>query len=239
MSKRAAAALLAVAALAALPAAAFAGDIRGDARTKATLPVSAEPTSGLFEFRLDSDWYKVPLEAGKDYAVSSDGSYGLDFNIRDATGKVLAAGRDGDYTDAGFEFRAPASGVFFVEYKELPNPASGDTGRYLARVMSDCRADRATTCTLRVGRMQRRATAWYTDVDWYRAELKGGRRYTVQVDHDNPCIRIANAQGRVVAGGTLCGAMLTFTPRTTGTYFVVVETLNDGGSAYGLTLTTS
>lgn len=140
----------------ALPEAAGAADIRGNANTRATLPISGTYTPGEFEFRGGSDWYKVTLAAGTDYAVSSNRSFGLDVKLRNAAGKILASARDGDNTDAGFEFRAPRSGTYFIEYKETPNPSSGDTGVYLARVMSDCWGDRTTQCVLRPGRPQTR-----------------------------------------------------------------------------------
>ena len=100
----------------ALPGVAQAADIRGDRSTRATLPVSSTHTPSRFEFRKDSDWCRVTLAAGTDYAVSSNGSYGLDIRLRDAAGRILASAHDGDYTDAGFERRAPSSGTYFVEY---------------------------------------------------------------------------------------------------------------------------
>lgn len=217
----------------ALPGAAGAADVRGDRSTRATLPVSSAYTPGTFEFRKDSDWYKVTLAAGTDYAVSSNGSYGLVVRLRDAAGRVLTSVHDGDYTDAGFEFRAPKSGTYFVEYQETPNPDSGNTGRYVARVMPDCRGDRTTTCTLRPGKPQTRQTAWFEDVDWFKVALTKGRTYTVTLDTADPSdVEIVRSDGTVLAGeGT------PFRPGATGAYFVRVRTGNDDGQEYRVGLT--
>lgn len=218
----------------ALPGAAGAADIRGNANTTATLPISGTYTPGEFEIPGDSDWYKVTLAAGTDYAVSSGGSFGLDIKLRDAAGRVLASAHDGYYEDGGLEFRAPRSGTYFVEYKDTPSPDSGAyPGSYRARVMSDCRGDRTTKCVLRPGRPQTRQTAWYADRDWFRVALTKGVTYTVTTDdpsYNN--VHIVDADNTELAA-----AGQAFRPGATGTYFVRVSTEDDYGRTYSVELT--
>src|SRR5919202_481914 len=70
----------------------------------------------------DSDWYKVSLEAGKDYAVSTYANCGLTFGVRDKAGKLLASTKSADEVDTGFEFRPSYTGLHFVEYRQVPSP---------------------------------------------------------------------------------------------------------------------
>ena len=141
------------------PAAALAADIPGNTSTKARLTVSSTYTPGVFESPTDSDWYRVTLQAGVDYAVSgeSTGGYGIRLHLHDANGKLLAPRIDGDgNTDAGFELRPTRTGVYFVEALYLQDQAFG----YNVRVAPDCRGDRTTKCRLKPGVTQQRITAW-------------------------------------------------------------------------------
>src|SRR5688572_5063604 len=83
--------------------AAAAADVPGNTTTRATLRVTTTYMPGEFESVTDSDWYRVQLAAGVDYAVSGEtrSGYGIRLNVRDAGGRVLRrVGGDG-YTDVG------------------------------------------------------------------------------------------------------------------------------------------
>jgi hypothetical protein len=225
--------MLLAGALPALSGAAFAADIPGNAKTKATLPVSGTYTQGVFDFPRDSDWYKVTLEKGRDYAVSTYADCGVTFGIRNSAGKLLAGAKSDDLVETGFEFRPSYSGTYFVEYRQVPDPYCGGIPSYPARIAPDCRADRTTTCKLKVGVTQQRVTAWAYDEDWFKVDLVRGRTYAVEVDDPGDVSTyIVDARGFVLATGSQ-----PFKPSSGGTYYVRLYSGNDDGQAYRVTLT--
>ena len=209
---------------------AFAGDIAGNSSTSAVLPISTNVTQGRFETANDSDWFRVTLKKGVDYTVSGSGAIdccnAFTINLRDKTGRIVATADD--YiggADAGFEFRATYSGLYFVEYKQTTaGPADNGPYGYGARVSTDCRAGTTTKCSIAVGQTVNGLLAFGYDKDWYRTTLTAGKSYSVTTTGPGGTLAyILDATGHLVAGGT-AATVHGFTPPQTGTFYVKVST---------------
>lgn len=132
-----------------------AADIPGGKGTKAVLTTGPAGVEGTFEKKGDSDWYKVRLKGGQNYALSpslTDNSNCLTLNLRNANGKILGSATSDSGADDGFEFQPEKAGTYFVEFLDkvdsggctspfpYPLPYRGD-------VTADARGDVMTEAT--------------------------------------------------------------------------------------------
>ena len=245
----AAAALLSAAPVATTAAA---PDIPGNNATSARLPVRTEATRGDFRTDRDSDWYKVELVGGQDYAVyfySDAARTHAKLNLRDPSGRVVRRISADPHTDEGFEFRAQRSGTYFVEALAgmlEPFPCCPDRPLgYALAVAKDCSDDATTQCSLRPGSPQRRATMSHADWDRYRATLDARRTYTFRVagvpDVGEVSMQLIDATGRVLESRAFAPTseeIAAFTPYRTGAHFLRVFYGNeDTGGSYSVSVT--
>lgn len=229
-----------------------AADLAGTAATRATLQPAAAPSTALFEFPTDSDWYKIKLKAGRDYAVSvrsQNPDAGAKVLIRDPKGIVLAGVDESPYTTAGLEFRAAKTATYYLEYR-APGGATPVPLTYHPHIVDDCRGDPVTTsCTLEQGTPQQRQLAFAADVDAYRFVAEAGRAYSVRLTtpeapwganleiQDAAGTRVVSASGNVPMQDGTNGLIVTFLAQATASYYAVVGTSDDaGGSRYLLKL---
>jgi hypothetical protein len=230
-------------------------DIPGNATTSARLEVEvANPayTVGEFETQGDSDWYRVRLEKGRHFfvAVGSGSSCLVRALVRNRAGRVLQSGLSDREYDAGFEFLAPVTNTFFVEYRPEPRNCftvspSRQTFDYVARVSTDCAGSLATTCVQRVGQTRRSMLAGAFDVDWFGATLAKARRYTVRAEALEGCagdfsVAILDRSGATLAQGPFeeDSSISGFRPPSDGRYFLKVSTGDDCTVVYRLSLQT-
>jgi hypothetical protein len=222
----------------ACPSAARAADVPSGPRTGATLPVRSGLTAGTFEVAGDSDWYRVRLEQGRDYAFLLDSQDGARLRLRDAGGRILQH-RDSfafDENDGGFEYRAERTGTYFVEaVQDASASADPSFNGYHLRVTQDCQDDLSTRCTLGIGEEKRQQQlTWSADSDFLRVTLQRGQTYTVQLDAEIGARLQLRDQHREVVASKGAGAGATaritgFRAAYTGSYFVNVT----GGGALG------
>jgi hypothetical protein len=223
--------------------AALAGDIPGDASTKATLQVTNVDTEGRFETRRDSDWYRVQLATGQDYAVrlAIYDSFGS-VTLRDAAREPLKKS-PGDYQgDTGFEVRAPYTGTYFVEVKGQWLSGITSPEPYFAAVVHDCKDGLNTRCTLVPGTTYHYGSAWYGDYDGYAAVLDRTKRYTftgttppygICVVH----LQLLDGTGRVIIP-TTHWAIKDYKPPQSGKYYLRANCDSDDyGGRYDLLMT--
>jgi hypothetical protein len=210
------------------PAAAQGADIPGGKQTGAKLPLGTAFTAGTFEKAGDSDWYRVTLEKGRDYAFSLDAVDSARLRLRDAGGRILPLkdAFDASEDDAGFEYRAERTGTYFVE---AVKDASADPmfEAYRLRATQDCQDDLPTRCTLTLGEERRQQPlTWSDDPDFLRVTLQRGQTYTVDLattaaaslalrDRDREVVASASA-----ADGT--ARIARFRAAYSGSYFVAV-----------------
>ena len=191
--------------------------------------VTAPPT---VDTEGDRDWFVVELEAGRTYVfyLEGDGTRSgtlQDPNLRgiyDATGTLLAGGRDDDGGDAlhgRLTYAAARNGTYYVS-------AGGysDTGTYTLSVADvtsveprqeqptrqqesvDLPADTTTTGVVAVDGSATGTIGTAGDVDWFAVTLAADTTYVIDVDGsrgdrgtlDHPLLRgIYDATGAVVA----------------------------------------
>src|SRR4051812_18325341 len=100
--------------------AASAAVIPGGKGTRAVLKTGPAGVTGTFEKKGDSDWYKVALKGGRNYAVvASPTDRGcLNLKLRTAAGKVIDTA--GSYQDnvEGFVYRPGKNATFFADFRD-------------------------------------------------------------------------------------------------------------------------
>ena len=167
--------------------AAFAADIPGNSKTKATITPGPARFDGLFERKGDSDWYRVTLKGGRNYAFEASSYCDTRVNLRNAAGKVLrSSGLASDNGDAGFEFRSATTRIFFVEYLDANPTVCLEFGGsypapYSGNVAMEVRGNTRTRATIAPGQTINSLLNWDTDQDYFRAQLYANRRYTLSV----------------------------------------------------------
>ena len=221
-------------------------DIPGNARTKAVITPGPTKFRGVLEKRGDSDWYRITLKAGRNYAFEVHGWGCTRMNLRNAAGKVLRSDVGHDDEDGGFEFRSATTRTYFVEYVDANkapciDPVEGGypTG-YSGNVAIDVRGDPTTQTTIALGQTIEGLLNWYFDKDYFRATLEAGKGYALSVSFSGHAdLLVVDRRGNVVAGGDYASEEpLPFKVPRTGTYYVVVAAYGYYGGSYTVGLST-
>lgn len=190
----------------------------------------------------DADWFMVEMIEGRPYRLMAsgieEGALGDPLlTLYDSNGQQVAQDDDGGQgMNAYLTFASPTGGTYFAAVSGY-----GDsTGRYELRavdtdVPGNVYTDEALDSTgdERVSRIDMEG-----DLDSYRVDLEAGVRYVIEVRGDgrsplpDAFLNILNEQGETLASdddsGAGLDARLTFTPETSGAYFIQASGL--GGS---------
>lgn len=229
--------------------AAAAADIPGDASTKATLKTGAPGVKGgKFEKRGDSDWYRVALKGGQNYAVhlaSTDECGAAVINLRDPRGRVVASADAYVYRDGGDEYRPTRDGTYFLEFKEAGGRCETYPATYAGEVVGDARNDVTTDAVLQLGKTLTPRFNYGYDRDDYRMALKGGASYSLTEKGGlDLFVQVLDAKGKELFQiYNALNATTHFKVPKSGTYFLAVENDADavpsgsGGIPYTLKLT--
>jgi hypothetical protein len=135
-----------------------------------------------------------------------------------------------DGSTGGVEFRAASTGTFHLRYVPSGSATPGP-GAAHAIVVTDCRADAKTHCSLSVGaRPVANERTTNGDTDWLKlADLRRGRLYTVTatgVDRYTKFLVLDATGAHVVARGQVHTGSTTgsvrLRPPANGTYFLVI-----------------
>jgi hypothetical protein len=162
------------------------GDASDNTDTTATLAIG-DSVKGVTDFFGDRDWYRVEVQAGKTYAFdlkATDGS-GAGVNpylaLHDADGNEIRSDDNrGTGSNAQLGYSATADGVLYID----ATSADSSTGSYelSAREVPNDQADNDTTsATLKVGQTTHSAIDFANDSDWFKADVKAGHTYVVDV----------------------------------------------------------
>ncbi|WP_232628975.1 beta strand repeat-containing protein [Methylobacterium sp. Leaf118] len=207
--------------------------------------------TGTLEVANDEDIFAIDLVAGRTYTLTMQGaSSGFtladpSFYLRDQVGSAVgfSRGLGGTSTDDALTFTARTSGTYYVD-----NFGGGGTGSY--RLLADPGfiddyRDSYDDANEALGRLTPGSTATGTlevanDEDIFAIDLVAGRTYTLTMQGASsgftlaePSFYLRDQAGSAVGfsrgiGGTSTDDALTFTARTSGTYYV--DTFGGGGT---------
>ncbi len=219
------------------------GEVGASADTAEPLAPNSDGRSSTISTNEDVDWFVLETIEGRPYRIYLDGAgegpladpYLV---LYDAQGNQVAADDDGGAgLNAYLNFASPTGGPYFVAVSSFENSGAG---RYFLRVVdTDVPGHMGTDEALDGSGDDRRSRIEMAgDLDSYRVELEGGVRYLIEVSGEgdtplpDPFLTVLNMEGENVAsdddGGSGLDARLSFTPETSGTYYLQASGL--GGS---------
>ncbi|MFN9659926.1 MAG: pre-peptidase C-terminal domain-containing protein [Cyanobacteriota bacterium] len=198
-------------------------------------------TSGVVNFNGDRDWFRISLQAGRLYNlfVSAGSLLDPDLYLRDANGLQVGYGSDaGGTLNALLAFRAPTTGTFYLD---VGSHSGCGAGSYTAAVVDvfgtdDFSADSSTTGSVAIGGSSSGAMNFSGDRDWFRLALQAGTTYRFNLNGTtlaDPALTLRDADsGQLAFNDDFNGrnSQITFTPTSTGTYFLDATAANPTAS---------
>ena len=222
-------------------------DPPGDNTTQAQFTGSLE---GEISPAGDVDRYRMRVEQGLRYSFTLDGVADAEGNaldpmlaIYDGEGNQLAFNDDaGGTLNSALQFAPQQSGDVFVEARAFSEQG---TGPYRLAATSapippdDAGNDAGTRASVSVGRAVTGALEYEGDTDWYRLNVRSGRRYRIalagtegaETPLGDPYLRVLSRDGEELAvnddsEGSL-NSMLDFVPQRSGQVFVEARAYAD------------
>lgn len=142
----------------------------------------------------------------------------------------------------------PSSGVLPSDPVEVGSGTGlfGSTiadGASVSEGMADVAGSTATTASMDVGDVFYGTLGSTTDIDWIEVTLEAGVTYTIDMQGSgttnalaDPLLELRDSSGTLITSnddrttGTTVDSRITYTPTTTGTYYIVADNYNDGSS---------
>jgi hypothetical protein len=163
------------------------GDVSDSTASMAALAIGGS-VKGVTDYVGDHDWYQVEVQAGRTYAFdlqTADGN-GAVVNpylvLRDANGnEIRSDDNGGNGSNAQLGYSATADGVVYVD----ATSADSSTGSYklsAREVPHDQPDNDTTTASLKVGQKTHAAIDFANDGDCFKAPVKAGHTYVVDVE---------------------------------------------------------
>ena len=228
-------------------------DYAGSTATTGTVSVGGSK-SGNIETADDTDWFKVTLTAGTTYrfdVLGADTGNGTLLNpfmrVRDSAGTSLVFDDDsGIGLDSQITYTPTSSGTYFVS---AGSSTSSGTGTYLVTatdvspvINDDYAGSTATTGTVSVGGSKSGNIETADDTDWFKVTLTAGTTYRFDVlgadtgngTLANPFMRVRDSAGTSLVfdddSGIGLDSQTTYTPTSSGTYFVSAGSSTSSGT---------
>lgn len=201
--------------------------------TATTGVISNGAASGNITTATQSDWFKVSLTAGSAYEIAASGALAnANVAVYDANGNALTNGASQTL------FEPTSSGTYFI------GVAGSGTGAFNVSVGSvsvDHLGNINSTASISVGHSLSGTLANAGQSDWYKVTLTAGQQYLFTETGNsltNPEVAVYNSTGTQVAvsadGGANGSSVISFTPTTTGTYFVSASSAGSTTGTYTL-----
>ena len=205
----------------------------------------------------DTDFFRVELEAGKEYQFDLEGAATTRgtlsdpyLGLYDGSVSLIATNDDIDSNtnpNSQIVYTATATGAHYL----AASGRSGSMGTYTLSVRDvtpesdDCPGDTTTTCEVDVGGSVTGNITSDLDNDWFRVDLKAGTRYQIDLEGmptaqgtlPDPVVEIRDADNTLDSeadddGGVDRNARLIYTPDADGTYYLVARLAGSTGGTY-------
>lgn len=213
--------------------------------------------TGNLEAVADRDWFSVQLTTGTTYTVNLTGAQAGGGSLadpylflHDSAGRTVAENddiSDGSNVDSRLSFVATSTGTYYVEAGSYRDSFTGTyTVRVTAATTSDDFANSLTDTVRPIGQIVVGSAGsghleLATDRDWFRVQLTGGTTYQASLNGmangagslEDPYLRVRNSAGTLLADnddivdGVIRDSLVTFTPTTTGTYYLEAGAFGD------------
>lgn len=216
--------------------------------------VSVESTvSGQIETAGDHDWFKVNLDAGSTYQirVNSSGSPGLTdpyLTLRYGDGGAIKSNDDGGGgRNALLTYTADQSGYYYLDVKNYDQGTGNYSLSVLKQNTDDYSATTSTAGTIVVNSSSTGKIDSQGDHDWFALNLTAGIHYQFKAvstgpgQLSDPFLTLRSSSGLAInsdddSGGRGIGAggdsLLTFTPASSGRYYLDVSDFEQGTGKY-------
>jgi hypothetical protein len=227
----------------AIPIAATPDDYAATIATIGTLSPGSTIKAGI-SAKSDRDWFSTKLTAGATYWISVEGSSSKQGTLLNpgvqligADGVTVVASDDdgGIGTDAFLQYTPNVTATYYVEARS----STGGVGIYRVgeAIADDAAPNPATTRNLTAGIAVNATIGASADRDWFRVSLTAGKTYWFSADGagsgkgtlSDPFLRVlGSGSGGVIElvtdddSGIGFDAFASYTPTTSGTYYVEV-----------------
>ncbi|NGZ07119.1 MAG: hypothetical protein G8237_12270 [Magnetococcales bacterium] len=210
--------------------------------TTATLATDGTAATNTIDISGDQDWWRVMLYAGGNYTFRQNSST-LDSYLRllDASGNQITTNDDGGGNlNSLITYTPTTTGAYYLSAQDL----GSRTGEYTltATVTDAIPATTATTATLTTDGTSATGTIDTSgDQDWWRVTLYAGGSYSFRQNSTtlDSYLRLLDSVGTQITtnddGGGSLNSLITYTPTTTGSYYLSAQDLGSRTGEYTLT----
>lgn len=222
-------------------------DVTGNTSTTGTVAVGGHVT-GTLTASGQSEWYKVSLTAGTGYELNVSGALPAgQVALYDSQGNLVASGNAGSTLTGNSTFYVPtASGTYYVAASDT----QGGGGAFTVSVNTasyDFAGNTHTTGTVAVGGTVTGTLANVGQSDWFAVTLTAGKEYVFDLTGNSgllPGVAVYNSAGTAVAGtlytgGASGGALVTYEPTVSGTYYVSASSNISTTGGFSLAVSTA
>ena len=194
-------------------------------------------TGGLPNYTLDQiadqltdGYWDYSFQSNRAFDLGSDRTLTYDVSALSSAEQFVARTALQAWTDV--------SGIRFV-------PFEGSDALPIVRETGDAGDDEFTTASMQAGQAFRGALSPSGDVDVVRIDLRAGDSYTIALagiggnELNDPYLEVYDAFGNLVASNDDANGLdsqLSFSPDSTGTYYLVANSYDGAGADYELTV---
>jgi len=210
-------------------------DFLGTTATTGTISVGGQAT-GTIATATQSDWFKVTLAAGSAYEIST-GAGTLTtpaVTVYDANGNAVTAGASQTL------FEPTSTGTYYI------GASGAGTGTFTVSLSSasvDHLGNTNSTAAISVGNTLTGTLANVGQSDWYKVTLTAGTQYVFTETGNSlasPEVAVYSSSGTQLAASADTGtsSVISFTPATTGSYYVSASSTGTATGSYTLSAAT-
>ena len=212
-------------------------------------------TTGNVETAGDNDWFAVTLSAGTAYqfALTRSATSGLSdpyLTLYNSSGTAIASNDDsGGNLNSLLNYTPTAGGTYYLGARDYSSGTGSYTLSASGTTSDDFAANTSTTGRVTVGGSSTGRIEVAGDNDWFAVSLTAGTTYQMHLDAasssglSDPYLNLYNSAGTLLTynddGGGNLNSLITFTPTTSGTYYLGARTYGSGTGAYSVSVSGS